>query len=78
MKLINDIMERWEAKTPEFFQKIKKFSLSLGVSATSVWVANETMSLDLHVVILEICKYIIAFASAMGFTAQLTKDNNIK
>jgi hypothetical protein len=39
-------------------------------------VTNETMSLGLHETILEVCKYLIAFAAAMGFTAQLTKDNN--
>lgn len=76
MGFLKDAKERWNSESPEFFKKIKRIAFSLGTAATAVWVTNETMSLGLHETILEICKYLIAFAAAMGFTAQLTKDNN--
>ena len=75
MGLIDDTKDRWNSKTPEFFEKIKKLAITIGTSATSIWVANEVMSLNLHEYILLACKYGISFAAAMGFTAQLTKDN---
>lgn len=76
MGFINDAKERWRSKSPEFFKKIKKFSISLGTSAIAVWITNETLSLNLHPLVLDVVKYSIAFASAMGFTAQLTKDSS--
>jgi hypothetical protein len=76
MGFIKDAKDRWDSKTPEFFEKLKKFAVSLGTSATAIWVANETMSLGIHEVIMEACKYLIAISAAMGVTSQLTKDNN--
>lgn len=75
MEMLKTIKERWCAKTPLFFQNLKKLMVTLGSSATAVWVANETMNLALHPTVLDVCKYIIAIAAASGLTAQLTRDN---
>lgn len=73
MKLLQTVIKRWCAETPNFFKGVKKLSITLGSSATAIWVANDTMSLGLHPTVLEVCKYLIAIAAAMGVTAQLTQ-----
>jgi uncharacterized protein (DUF697 family) len=73
MKLIETIISRWKAETPSFFNKLKKLAIALVGSATAVWTANSTMSLELSPFVLSICKYIIAMSVAMGVTAQLTQ-----
>jgi len=73
MSHLTVIKDRWKAKTPKFFTRIKNLSITLGSSATAVWVTNESMSLDLHSTILDVCKYIITVSVAMGVTSQLTK-----
>lgn len=73
MSVLNTIVERWKAETPVFFKWVKKVALTLGTSCASVWVVNDIMNLELHHYILETCKYMIASAAAMGFTAQLTR-----
>ena len=73
MKILQTIKNRWCAQTPNFFKGIQKFAISLGSSATAVWVANETMSLGLHSTVLEVCKYLIAISAAVGVTSQLTQ-----
>lgn len=69
------IMKRWKAETPDFFKKVKKVAITLGTSATAVWVANSSMSLNLADPVLEVCKYTIAFCAAVGLTSQLTAKN---
>lgn len=76
MEIFRTIKERWTSETPKFFRRVKRMAVTLGSSATAVWVTNETMSLELDGTILQICKYIIAFSAAMGLTAQLTQANN--
>lgn len=73
MGILKTIKERWCSETPNFFIGVKKLAISVGSSATTVWMTNEAMGLGLHDDILSICKYIIAFSSAMGVTAQLTQ-----
>lgn len=73
MSICKTVISRWKAETPAFFQGLKKMAISLGASATAVWVANDTMSLGLHENVLEVCKYLIAISAAMGVTAQLTQ-----
>lgn len=73
MSLLNTIVSRWKSETPNFFKGVKKLAVSLGTSATAVWLVNDTMSLGLHPNVLEICKYLIAISAAMGVTAQLTQ-----
>lgn len=66
------ICERWKSETSAFFVKVKKAAIAVGTSATAVWVANSTMSLDLADPVLSVCKYTIAFCAAVGLTSQLT------
>jgi hypothetical protein len=47
----------------------------VGGSATAVWVANSTMSLELNDTVLTVCKYTIAFCAAVGLTSKLTVKN---
>lgn len=72
MKLLNTIKKRWDAETPTFFKGIKKLTLSLGTSAMTVMLANQSLSLELDDNILSICKYVITVCVAMGMTSQLT------
>ena len=76
MSTLKVIKDRWCAKTPEFFKKVKKIMMTLGGSASALWVANSSMGLDLHPLILDVSKYIIAISVASGLTAQLTQDTS--
>jgi hypothetical protein len=58
-----------------FFNKLKKLAITIGGSATAVWVANSTMSLELNDTVLTVCKYTIAFCAAVGLTSKLTVKN---
>jgi hypothetical protein len=73
MKVLETIKNRWFAETPNFFRGLQKFAITLGGSATAVWVANDTMSLELHSIVLDVCKYLIAISAAVGVTSQLTQ-----
>ena len=73
MSICKTIISRWKSETPIFFQGIKRLAISLGASATAIWVANDTMGLGLHQPVLDVCKYLIAISAAMGVTAQLTQ-----
>lgn len=75
MSVLKTIKDRWRSETPKFFIGVKRLAMTLGTSATAVWVTNESMSLNLHDTILEVCKYIIASSVAMGITSQLTQVN---
>lgn len=73
MGICKTIISRWKSETPNFFKVVKRLAITLGSSATAVWVANDTMGLGLHQPVLDVCKYLIAIAAAMGVTAQLTQ-----
>jgi len=73
MEILKETKKRWYSKTPPYFIKIKQFALSLGASATAIWVANDSMSLELPEQILLVCKYLISLSAGVGVTAQLTK-----
>lgn len=76
MEIFKTIKQRWTSETPKFFRGVKRIAVTLGSSATAVWVTNDTMSLELDNNILQVCKYVIAFSAAMGLTAQLTQVDN--
>ncbi len=76
MILFKTIKDRWVAETPIFFVGVKKVALSLGTSATAIWIVNSTMGLQLSEIVLSGCKYAIAACAAMGMTAQLSKVDN--
>jgi hypothetical protein len=78
MSIIKTISKRWKAETPVFFKQIQKLATGLGASAAAIWTAQSTMTLELHPVFLEVCKYLIVFSAAMGGTAQLTQVDPTK
>ena len=73
--MFQTILKRWKAETPDFFKKVKRVALAVGVPAFGVWQANSTFGLQLDDTTLTICKYTIAACAAMGLTAQLTAKN---
>lgn len=72
------LIERWNAETPIFFRKMRNLAITIGSSATSVWVANSTMELNLNETLLSVCKYSITFCCAIGLSSQLTKIDTPK
>jgi len=78
MSLLNELKDRWVAEEPKLFKKIVNIALTLGAPATSIWFVNQTMSLHLPDIILNVCKYIIAASAGMGLTAKLTKRDEDK
>jgi hypothetical protein len=74
-KFLTEAKERWNCESPDFFKKIRSLSIVVGTAATSVWITNQTMGLELHEYILVACKYLIAACAAAGLTSQLTKQN---
>ena len=73
--MMQTLMKRWKAETPDFFKKLRTLAVTAGVSAYGVWQANSTLNLELDDITLTICKYTIAACAAMGLTAQLTAKN---
>lgn len=73
--MLKTIVNRWKAETPDFFKKVKRLAIAIGVPAFGVWQANSMFSLQLDEITLTICKYTIAACAAMGLTAQLTAKN---
>lgn len=71
--MFNTLRQRWVSETPVFFKKLRNLSITVGSSATSVWVANSTMDLGLNETVLSVCKYSIAVCCALGLSSQLTK-----
>lgn len=72
MSFCSQIKERWKSETSEFFKKLRKLAIIVGTSAMAVWMANSTLTLELHPLILSVAKYTIAFCAAVGLTAQIT------
>jgi len=69
------IVERWNAKSPKFFKKLKGYALSVGGSAAAVLVANTSMSLNLNAILINVLGYVIAACVAIAGTAKLTKED---
>jgi hypothetical protein len=68
-------LQRWKAESPEFFKKLRAIAIAIFTAATSVWVSNSTLGLELDEISLSICKYTIAFCTAVGLTSKLTVKN---
>lgn len=75
MKKTNIFIERWKAKSPVFFKKLKSYALSIGGSAAAVLVANSTMSLNLNQTLISVLGYVVAACVAIAGTAKLTKED---
>lgn len=75
MKKTNIFIERWKAKSPAFFKKLKGYALSVGGSAAAVLVTNGTMSLNLNQTLISVLGYVVAACVAIAGTAKLTKED---
>jgi len=71
---MNQLLERWNAKSPKFFIQLKKISFKIGGSCSAVLVANSTMSLNLNSVLITGLGYLVAVCVAVAGTSQLTKE----
>lgn len=72
--MLQELKDRWKSESPVFFKKVTAIAISIGSSATAVWLANSTMNLQLPEVLMSVCKYAIAASAAMGLTSKLTKN----
>ena len=73
---MKQFIERWRAESPEFFKKLKAYSLSVGGPAAAVLVANTTMSLNLNAALVSSLGYLVAVCVAIAGTANLTREDN--
>lgn len=71
-----EIKERWNAESPEFWQKMTKYAVTLGTSAVAVLGADklfELQSYGVPTIIFTIAGYIIVACFAFGLAAKITK-----
>jgi len=73
---MNQFIERWNAKSPLFFKKLKGYAISIGGPSAAVLVANSTMSLNLNSTLISVLGYVVAACVATAGTAKLTKEDN--
>lgn len=73
---MNYLIERWKAKTPKAWKQIQKEAIVAGVSLTAVWVANNTLNLNLDGGTLAFVKYGIAACSFIAGRAQFKTENS--
>lgn len=74
--MMKELVERWKSELPLFWKKVRNLSLSIGASAVAVLTADVTFNLTLPLIIIEICKYIVAICAAIAGSAQFTKVDN--
>lgn len=76
---MKELIERYKSELPEFWKNVRKIAITIGTSALAVITADATFTLTLPLIIIEVCKYIVAITTAIAGTAQFTKvDNNDK
>ena len=73
MTFFQQIKARWNAETPLFWVKMRKYAIYLGTAALAVWLANSSLNLALAVWLLSVCKYTIAACAATGLMSSITK-----
>lgn len=73
---MKEIIARWRSDLPDFWKKVRNLAVTVAASCTAVFVANNTMNLELPELLITICKYGIAIGAATGVNAQLTKKDN--
>lgn len=81
--IYKELIDRWKSESPEFWEKIKKYSVILGTSSLGIISLNEVIDLQalgVPAIIFKICGYILTFCAASGIMAKITKkdDSNIQ
>ncbi len=72
--MLKNLIERWKAETPILWVKVRSIAITLSASASAIWAANASMSLNLDHTILSICKYSILSGLIISAGAQLQKN----
>lgn len=78
MKIIEELKDRWKSESPEFWNKIKNFSITLGTSAVAVLAADKLFDLQYYGVpqiVFTIAGYIIVACATLGLSAKITKKD---
>ena len=70
---MKELIERWKAEMPVFWQNVLAFAIVIGGSALAVKTGDATLNLNMPAIIITICNYIIAVCCALGLSAKLTK-----
>lgn len=71
-KLWKTLKDRWCAKIPVFWKRVKKIAISIGTPALAIVIADRTWGLGIDPTIISVCGYIVAACAGMGLSAQLT------
>ncbi len=71
---LKTVAQRAKAKTPDFWKRVQKASVGVGISLVAVLTAETQLSLELSIGLLTVIKYSIAVCTAIAGTAQFTKE----
>lgn len=71
---MKEIIERWKAKEPAFFKKIKHFALSIGGVCVVVLGVQSVPGLQVDDIFVKVISYILVACAAVAGTSQLTKE----
>jgi hypothetical protein len=64
---------RFLSPTPKFWKKVRNIAISI-TTAAGVVIALPTMGLPVIPILLTVSNYIVAIGTAVGITAQATKE----
>ena len=69
---MENLKERWNAKTPKFWKKVQKIAVLAGTIAGIIIAAPVV----LPAAVITAAGYVVAIGTAVATTAQLTKEDN--
>lgn len=69
---MDNLKERWQAKTPKFWKKVQRIAIVAGTVAGLIIAAPVT----LPAAVITAAGYVVAVGTAVATTAQLTKEDN--
>jgi hypothetical protein len=72
IKIMENLKERWNAKTPKFWKKVQKIAVLAGTIAGIIIAAP----VALPATVITAAGYVVAIGTAVATTAQLTKEDN--
>jgi lipopolysaccharide/colanic/teichoic acid biosynthesis glycosyltransferase len=69
---MNNLKERWNAKTPKFWKRVQRIAIIAGTIAGIIIAAPVTLPAAL----ITVAGYVAVVGTAVATTAQLTKEDN--
>jgi hypothetical protein len=72
IKIMGNLKERWNAKTPKFWKKVQRIAVLAGTIAGIIIAAP----VALPATVITAAGYVVAIGTAVATTAQLTKEDN--